>query len=472
MWLRVLKRVALICLVPILVVALAIGSMLWRFYPSPPAPPATNATTPLDAQRQDLAHFKQLLELDRAFSPAARAQAAQRIAALQAMPVQDRSHLRVALMQITALADNGHTRLGYDPGAAPRQLPVRVALFADGAYVMRAKDEAAELLGGRIVAIDGMAIDTALARLETLRGGPRPWRRVYASEYLMLQDMLHGLDIAPAADRSTWTVITPAGASITRVLAAYEMPVDQPDPFVERWLSSEPLAGLDQGWQTYQPAALPLSLQDYATPFRTSLLPDGCTRYVQYKSNDDENGQSIRDFSAQLEERMRAQPPCALIMDMRYNDGGNYVKTARFMRNVVDYAAPGAPVYLLTGPFTYSAGLVSTAFIKHTGGERVRVLGAMPGDRLQFFAEGGRGCLPNYPLCVGYATGKHDYQSACWNLKECFWVNYLFPTRIESLAPDETIELSFEDWRAGRDPVYERALGLAREHTARATARR
>jgi hypothetical protein len=320
----------------------------------------------------------------------------------------------------------------------------------------------------RGVAIDGMPIDTALARLETLRGGPQQWRRVYASEYLMLQDMLHGLDIAPDADRSTWTVVTPQGSSITRALAAYEMPTDQPDPFVERWLSSEPLAGLDKGWRTYQPAALPLSLQDYATPFRTSLLSDGCTRYVQYKSNDDENGQSIREFTTQLESEMRAQPPCALIMDMRYNDGGNYVKTAYFMRHVVDYITPGAPVYLLTGPFTYSAGLVSTAFIKHTGGERVTVLGAIAGDRLRFFAEGGRGCLPNYPLCVGYATGKHDYHSACWNLKECFWVNYFFPTRVASLAPDETIELSFEDWHTGRDPVYERAVRLAREHAARA----
>jgi hypothetical protein len=473
MWRRLLELVALICLVPALVLGAAIGLVLWRFYPAPPELPAVNATSPLEAQRQDLAHFKQLLELDRAFSPAARAQAAQRIAALEALPtVLDRPHFRVALMQITALADNGHTRLGYDSGAAPRQLPVRIALFADGAYVMRAKDEAGDLLGGRIVAIDGMPIDAALARLETLRGGSQQWRRVYAAEYLMLQDMLHGLDIAPDADRSTWTVLTPQGTSITRALAAYELRPDQPDPFVERWLSSEPLAGLDKAWQTYQPEALPLSLQDYDTPFHTGLLPDGCTRYVQYKSNDDENGQSIRDFTAKLESEMRAEPPCALVMDLRYNDGGNYVKTAHFMRHVTGYTAPGAPVYVLTGSFTFSAGLVSTAFIKHTGGDRVQLLGTMVGDRTQFFAEGGRGCLPNYPLCVGYATGKHDYHSACRNLQECFWVNYFFPTRVTSLAPDETIELSFADWRRGRDPVYERAVELSRQHAVRTVAGR
>ncbi|NJO12301.1 MAG: hypothetical protein HC872_01185 [Gammaproteobacteria bacterium] len=466
--LKTLKWLALTSLLLIFLFGATLGLVMWHFYPSPPDLPGSKAASALDAQRQDLAYFQQLLKLDRAFTPATRAQALQRIAELAAQPaVLDRPHFRVALMQIMAFADNGHTRLGYDPATAPRTLPVRVALFSDGAYVMRAKGAAVDLLGGRIVAIDGMPMETVLARLETLRGGPRQWRRAYACDYLLLQDLLHGLDISAHADQSAWSVVTPEGINITRTLEAYAAPADQPDPFVKRWLSSEPLAGLDKAWQAYQPESLPMSLQDYDTPFRTSLLADGCTRYVQYKSNDDENGQSIRDFSAKLADKMRAQPPCALIMDLRHNDGGNYVKTAHFMRHVVEYTAPDAPVYLLTGHFTYSAGLVSTAFIKHTGGDRVTVLGAETGDRIQFFAEGGRGCLPNYPLCVGYATGKHDYGKACWNLRQCFWVNYLFPTRVASLAPDETIELSFEDWRRGRDPVYERAWQLARQRAAR-----
>jgi hypothetical protein len=311
-----------------------------------------------------------------------------------------------------------------------------------------------------------------LARLETLRGGTQQWRRIYASVYLTNQEMLHGLDIAPDADRSTWSVITPDGTSLSQTLTAYETPQKAPDVFVDRWLSSEPLTGMEQGWQTYQPASLPPPLQDYDNNFRSSVLADGCTRYVQYKVNDDENGQSIGEFTALLQSQMQVQPPCALIMDMRYDDGGNYVKTAGFMRHLVDYTAPDAPVYLLTGAITYSAGLVSSAFIKYTGGTRVRILGEPAGDRLHFLSEGGRGCLPNYPLCVAYATGKHDYQHPCGDLRVCFWINYFFPTRIDSLEPDERIELSFEDWRRGHDPVYERAVELSKQQAVRSVATR
>ena len=115
----------------------------------------------------------------------------------------------------------------------------------------------------------------------------------------------------------------------------------------------------------------------------------------------------------------------------------------------------------MLGPATFSAGIVSAAFIKQAGADRVVILGEPVGDRLQFLSEGNRGCLPNYPLCVSYATGKHDYQHPCHDLKVCFWLNYLYPTRVRSLDPDETIPLTFAQWRGGRDPVYERAWSLA-----------
>ena len=104
---------------------------------------------------------------------------------------------------------------------------------------------------------------------------------------------------------------------------------------------------------------------------------------------------------------------------------------------------------------------MSAAFIKQAGGDRVTILGEQIGDRLQFLSEGRRSCLPNFPVCVSYATGKHDYQHRCTDLNVCFWLNYLYPTRIRSLDPNETIPLSFSQWREGRDPLFARAWALA-----------
>lgn len=450
-----------------LVVVVALGATILAFYlhfhSSPPKVSYPHPEDALTAQRQELDYFGKIIALDRAFSAETRIEANRRLADLAAQTTPlDHAHLRIALMQIDALADNGHSKVGYDPGASPKLLPVRVASFSDGVYVMRATTAAADLLGGKLTEIDGKPIHEVLKRLETLRGGTEQWRRAYATQYMYFQDFLYGLDVAADIDKSTWTVMSPSGTLVTRTLQAYTPPESEPYVYVKRWVSSEALEGLTKGWQAFQPEReLPLSLKDFDQPFRRIRLPNSCVMFLQYKSNDDEANQSIRSFTADTAADMSARPPCQLIMDLRYDDGGNYLKTANFMRALPTYLEPKGRIYLLIGAATFSAGIVSAAFIKQAGGDRVVVLGEPIGDRLKFLSEGGRACLPNYPLCVFYETGMHDFLHPCTDWKVCFWLDYLFPTRVRSLDPDETLPLSFAEWREGRDPVFERALSLA-----------
>jgi hypothetical protein len=438
-------------------------AMLLHFNPSPPDKNYPHPANALEAQQQNLDYFARLIALDRAFTPVARAEASRRIAALEKLPAAlDPAHFRVALMQIDALADNGHTKVGYDDAANPKELPVRVAIFSDGLYVMRAADGASDLLGGRVVSVDGKPIDAVLARLGTLRGGTPQWKKAYASMYLFMQDMLYGLDIAPDMSHSTWTVVAPSGNTVTRTLTAYVTPKDEPYVYIKRWFSSEPLKGMTKRWQAFQPdRPLPITLRDYDRTFRRVRLPGSCTMLVQFKSNEDEGAESISRFITETEADMSANRPCNVILDLRYDDGGNYMMTYDFANRLPGLVAPGGRIYLLTGPSTFSAGITTTAFVRQAGGERVTALGEPVGDRTHFFSEGGRACLPNYALCVAYETGKHDYLNPCTDLDVCFWPNYWYAVRVKTLAPDETITQSFADWRAGRDPVFARAMALA-----------
>jgi hypothetical protein len=281
-----------------------------------------------------------------------------------------------------------------------------------------------------------------------------------------MQDMVYGADLVPDMSHSTWTVVAPSGDTITRTLSAYAAPKDEPYVYIKRWFSSEPLKGMARGWRAYQPdRPLPVTLHDYDKTFRRIRLPGSCTMLVQFKSNEDENGQSISRFIAVTEAEMAANKPCNVILDLRFDDGGNYMNTYGFANRLPGLMAQGGRIYMLTGPSTFSAGITTAAFVKQAGGERVTILGEPVGDRLQFFSEGGRGCLPNSALCVSYETGKHDYQNACTDLDVCFWPNYWFTARVKTLDPDETITQSFADWRAGRDPVFERAVALARTNS-------
>src|ERR1043165_8413227 len=182
---RRIARIALWIGMPlVLLTGIGTGGFFYgkaKFNPDPPKLDYPAPESALDAQRQDIDYYRKLIALDRSFSPALRAEAERRVSALAAgRMLLDRAHFRVALLSITALADNGHTSLFSKKPIRPVQLPIRVAEFSDGLYVMRVKPENIDLLGARIVKVDGHPVEEVLTKLETLRGGTTAWRRNYA----------------------------------------------------------------------------------------------------------------------------------------------------------------------------------------------------------------------------------------------------------------------------------------------------
>lgn len=156
---------------------------------------------------------------------------------------------------------------------------------------------------------------------------------------------------------------------------------------------------------------------------------------------------------------------------MRKNGGGDYTTTYDFASRLPQMS-PAARIYVLTSGYTFSAAITTTAFIKQAGGDRVTIVGEPVGDRLTFWAEGGRFVLPNVEVGVSYAAGKHDYAHVCWNVLECFWVNYLYPVRVDTLRPDIAAPLTFADYRALRDPALDAVLAHEKAAVTKTAASR
>ena len=231
---------------------------------------------------------------------------------------------------------------------------------------------------------------------------------------------------------------------------------------MSRWLSPQMAKGeLSNSRALFSDDAnLPMSLRDFKSAFRRAWIANGCTLFIQLKAIADTDEQHIGEFLNATTDEMRARPPCNIILDMRFNTGGDYTKAARFASHLPDFV-PRGRIYLLTGPQTFSAAITTIAFIKQAAGSRAVILGEPVGDRLSFYGEGNTGCLPHSRLCVHYAAGMHDYARPCNDWGKCFWLNWLFPVQVKSLAPDETISMTFGDYTARRDPVFERAVELA-----------
>ncbi|HWZ64679.1 MAG TPA: hypothetical protein VNX02_16790 [Steroidobacteraceae bacterium] len=432
---------------------------LHKFSPNPPREHFPTPANALEAQRQDIEQFSRLVAMDRAFSPAARAEVERRIAVLrgEGAPLES-GRFRVALMRITALADNGHTGLDGKGDC----VPVRVTWFADGLYVLRARSDYADLLGARVDGIDGRPTGEVLAGLEQLHGGAQGWRRIHAALYIQSPEILYGAGMGSRPDRTTWTLTLPDGSETTRTLPG-EGCAGEPNGLMARWLSPEKLPGEPQSWRALfsTDADLPLSLRDFNVPFRRAWIDHGCSLFIQLKAIGDADNRRIHDFLKATAEEMAAHPPCNIILDLRFNTGGDYTKVAHFASRLPDFVPASGRIYIFTAAQTFSAAITTAAFVKQAAAARAIILGEPVGDRLSFYGEGNTGCLAHSGLCVHYATGMHDYAHPCNDWAKCYWLNWLFPVQVKSLDPDETIGATFSDYRARRDPVLERAVARA-----------
>ena len=464
---RMLKAGLWVLALVVLSVAGGAGFALCLFHKFNPAPPRAHFPTPanaLEAQQQDLQQFSRLLAIDRSFSPAARTEANEQIAQLKAERVPlDSGRFRVALMGIAALADNGHTSIEDGKESSPNYVPLRVMWFADGLYVLRAESAYTDLLGARVDSIDGRPTPEVLAALARLQGGADGWRRIHAALYIQSPEILYGARLGSRPDQTTWTFRLANGSESTRTLAAAGPAGGEPHALMTRWLSPQRKQGEPRGWHALlaNDADLPLPLRDFNTSLRRAWIDHGCTLFIQLKAIQDADDLPISDFLKATSDEMGVHPPCDVILDMRFNTGGDYTKAARFASHLPALVLPGGRIYILTGPQTFSAAITTTAFVKQAAGSRAIILGEPVGDRLAFYGEGNVGCLPHAGLCVHYATGMHDYAHPCNDWDRCYWLNWLFPVRVKSLAPNETIEMTFAEYSARRDPVFERAVALA-----------
>jgi hypothetical protein len=450
-------------LVLVIIGGAAVGLFVFEFHMPPPKANYPAPASALEAQRQDLDYFRKLLSLDRSFSQKSRAAAEKRIGTLQELSTPlPRARLQVALMQVMASADNGHTRMDPIADEGTLVLPVRVTRFEEGFFVMRAAPGYRDMLGGRVESIDGIPFDLALARVESLRGGVPGFRRENASVNVVVQDLLYGLGIAVDPKASVWAVRLPDGTLVTHKLAAYPLKRGDQVPHGVRWLSPEPARKTESDWIAYHPASgvVPETWRHFDTHFRVFYLPQSCAKVIRLQDISDTDGQKISPFLNETEIALRKQPPCGVIVDLRGNTGGDYTNTWNFSHALPGLVKPGGRIIVLTDPETFSAAITTAAFIKDAGKDVVTIVGEPIGDRLSFYSEGGTGCLPNLKICVHYEVARHDYAHACTDWRQCYWLNWFYPVRINSLQPDILVPQRFLDWNNGHDAAFDRAALL------------
>ncbi len=414
-----------------------------------------------EANVQDLRYLRKLTRIDRSFSD----QAAQEFDRLiehysSSADEMTKADLYLAVARLGALADNGHT--GISAGPLYREfnrIGVKLYWFADGLYVVRAVEEQEELIGARVISIEGRDVAEVQSELERYFGGVDQRKRLYGLLMMESPQIMHGASLASASDRLAMSIIDAEGQTRDIVLEGSVWSGENRLPARHPWMTLKPVPLPDEGENWYRALnmpedQLPLYLRDSSNRLFAAPLEDGL--YIRAQITLDTPDMSLDTVLSDALGQYGKGELEFLVVDLRWNPGGDYTKVLAFAKSAPDIIRDDGRLYIIVGPQTFSAALVWTALLKHYGSDKSVIVGQPMGDRERFWAERGmRLILPNSKFLVNYATGYHDWEKGCEGHAYCYSQNLLHQVPAGSLTPSILIEPTYESYASGRDDVLE-----------------
>jgi hypothetical protein len=327
--------------------------------------------------------------------------------------------------------------------------------------VLRATMANADLLGARLVAIDGRPIAQVRAAARTLAGGTDAWRDRNAAYFFESPEQMAALDVIANANRASYRFQLANGRTVTRRFNPEAANPERVRANPDRWLYPAPAEGEGENWRALlTPEQAPWALQEPDTPFRMRDAPEMDAFVIQMRQNFSDDNMDIAEFMLDALENARTSGRRNIVLDMRMNGGGDLNNTRAWVRRL-PRVVPGR-VFVLTSPWTFSAAISTVGYLEQSAPERVVIVGEMVGDRLDFHAEGDVFELPHAGGAILPATERHDYRSGCRDIENCHGSVLRHPISVESLAPDIEAPWTIEAYRAGRDPAMEAVAAALR----------
>ncbi|UCE03329.1 MAG: tetratricopeptide repeat protein [Candidatus Latescibacterota bacterium] len=365
------------------------------------------------------------------------------------IPELDYPEILAELSRLVAMLGegDGHSRVRFNPRFISGQYPLRYAFFAEGLLIRSARPDHAALVGKRVTAIGEVPVEDAVARLAEIVPGDNDFnRRLRMLSYLLMPEILQGLDLADADGDVAIQVVDGRGK---RSRATLE-PMEWPEGF--RYtignLSWEPVRlGAPEDWVDMRTAELPRALQRLQEWYWMEPLDGGSALYVQLNAIGNQEGhKSMGEFFARVFDAADEEHVERLILDVRWNGGGNNFFNRSVVHGLIrsDKLNQRGRTYVLIGRTTFSAAQNLITKLDHET-EAVFV-GEPSGGKPNHYGDARRVTLPESGLDVSIST--------------LYWQDGGPFDRRAWVPPDIAVDITANDWVTGRDPVLEAARSV------------
>ena len=354
----------------------------------------------------------------------------------------------VAMMRLTALLDDGHAGIRMPDGnpELSRLVQLEFFLFAEGLFVIAAGPGYSRLLGAEVETIGGRTVDEAVAALGPLIARDNDQQvKFQVPAFLRRTAILHGLGLTADLGRVTLAVRFPDGSSGEATVDAV------PGRF--RWDRHPPgwtrLADTVTERLSEVSGSPPLYLRHRELPYWFEYLPAADLVYFQYNAVADHPAEPFAAFCDRLFAFIAARQPARLVIDLRWNGGGNTFLSQALLHHLIrhpEISRRGA-LFVIIGRLTFSAAQnTATAIGRET--EPIFV-GEPTGSRPNFTGE-------TIPFELPYSKLRA-------NAGDLFWQTSWPEDHRTWIAPDIYAPPTFEAFRRNQDPAMDAILAL-REH--------
>jgi hypothetical protein len=308
------------------------------------------------------------------------------------------SDLEVELRVRRLLADLGDAHTGLS--LQHEQIyPLSFLHFADGTYLMKASAEYAEYLGMRLVSVDQTPLGEARRRISTIipyDNRAQLWNR-YAS-YLVIPRYLGGLGII------TGNGERPSAATFVFRSEAGERHSVEVDP-VSRDASLE--------WRRLTQHVLsipedrkdiPLYMQNTRQAYWSRYLESEGILYMQYNECREDPAKPFRPFARGIERELRREGVRKLVIDLRFNGGGDSRVLHPLIRTLERDYREGREyeLYTIVGRGTFSSAVLNAIDLKQRAG--AVLVGEPSAGRPNHYGEVKSMRLPHSGMRLFYST--------------------------------------------------------------------
>ena len=356
-----------------------------------------------------------------------------------AIPRLSDGQVLVGMMRLLKSLGDGHTGI-LRPPAQPDYalaLPLQFYLFKEGLFIIGADPQHKDLLGAQVVRFGTHSIEEVMNALDPVISRDNElWPSQIGPYRMRSLPLLSALGVAPDIHRISLDIVDAAGQRRTAIVDAEASHPDIWNEFPADWLTYAQTLG----------TPLPLYLKNTRSSYWFEYDSSSKIVYFQFNRVLNDKNESLAAFSERLFQFIKEHDVSKLVIDMRWNNGGNTFFSRPLLNRIIrsDKVNQPGKLFVIIGRRTFSAAQnTATFFERYTNATFV---GEPTGSSPNFVGEETPFSLP--------------YSKIVANVSDLYWESSWPQDHRKWIAPQIYVPPTFAAYRANRDPALEAILAV------------